>query len=168
MTSPLTDLAVHIDDDDVALDQGVDYPGVLPADAALLFAFLLDDVTHIRPEGMVVGRHRPPHEHGVRLGRDPAAFELVVKAVPPQDRPRPLDGYLLHAFEDVVGHLRAPVGEALPFPEGGVLDQILLREDAHLCRGFFRRREAGNDETAQKCQNQHLFFRHNVSSVFER
>ena len=117
-------LAVDVGDVDIALDQHVDGPGNLVADAAETLPLLLHDGAHEWTSRHIHGRQCPTTEHLARMGRHKAALILMMVAVATQDTPRLGDGDLACAFDDVVGYLGPSILKSIPCPFGRVFDQL--------------------------------------------
>ena len=88
------DLAEDVGDHDVALDQRLDDPGVLPISCqiSLARAGIDDRLIEIRSVGKEDGGHRTSDDDASRLCLHPAAGELPVVTVRAQYRPRLLSG----------------------------------------------------------------------------
>ena len=77
---------------------------------------------------------------GFLLCNVPLSIELVIKAVTLAHGPRLLDRDFFHPREDVVGHLRASIGEPVTLPTRRIFNQVFPGEDGHLrCRRRDRR-----------------------------
>src|SRR5919199_480406 len=133
----ILDLAEHIHDHDVARLKRIDHPRVLPADASLFPATLFDQCVEIGPVGHHLGGHRPANQDLVRVGLEPAAFELKVVAMSAQNAPGLFGRDQAHALDQVVGNARPSVREALEWVQPCQLDQGVTRvDDMHACSLF--------------------------------
>ena len=130
MIAPLSILPKTSCDVHVPCHQHVDRPvDVVPLVAPLL-TLLVEGAPAVGAPRHEGGRHRAPAQHLPRVGVGEPPFELELVAGAVAGAPGLGQGDVPHALDDFVRHARAAVGEALPLPVGGVLDQVLPGEAA--------------------------------------
>ena len=81
----------------------------------------------------------------------PAVFILMVEACGPEGCPCLFEGDILHAIQNVIGHLGPAIRKPVSMPVGRVLDHILSRKKTFLRSQARReRQEGGSGQNASK------------------
>ena len=110
---------------DIARLQHVHRPCVRGSLAIILCALIFDHLLNVGSSRHPHRRECPAHQHLVGMDTIPAVFILVVEARGTERGPRLFKGDILHAIEDVVGHLGPAVGKPVSMPVGRVLDDVV-------------------------------------------
>src|SRR5205823_14604663 len=102
--------------------------------ALLLGSLIFDDLLNVGTPGHPYSGERAAHQYLVGMNTIPAVFVLVIETRRPKSGPSLLEGDVLHPIENLVGNLRAAIGEPFSVPIGCVFDYIFRREKSLLRR----------------------------------